>query len=136
MNTRIPQVDIQSSFSRLPEFVYFFTSKFRQTTCPAVVHSLNQSSKKSKEKSRQITKKFVRFIMNQTLNPLVKYIWLLSIYLNEPCFARYSERIVQPEPFAPQFWGTKQSFIRYLCYSSILSQTPTLGAETITNCNS
>lgn len=43
---------------------------------------------------------------------------------------------VQPEPFAPQFWGTKQSFIRYLCYSSILSQTPTLGAETITNCNS
>ncbi|MFQ6319806.1 hypothetical protein [Bacillus halotolerans] len=43
-------MDIQSSFSRLPEFVYFFTSKFRQTTCPAVVHSLSQSSKKIKRK--------------------------------------------------------------------------------------
>ncbi len=48
-------MDIQSSFSRLPEFVYFFHKQIQADNLTAVVHSLNQSSKKLKEKSRQIT---------------------------------------------------------------------------------
>lgn len=38
MNTRIQQVDIQSSFSRLPEFVYFFYKQIQadnlSSRCP------------------------------------------------------------------------------------------------------